>query len=264
MPLKSNAEVQWAIVTSEQAYIYADQDRTSPIGYVSKGKKFKVGSIPRNNGTMLPLIVSGRVAYIKIVDIATSYDKFLLELPSDRYVRIQKPQMYEKDVTFYMHTFSSNLETGQYDANVADEKGANFFGMTIQGLVALEVDWFLGTSFTIEKTEVETQSLSNIYINLDSLYKFTNRYRYYVGTMFTVGFSPNSRLTVDNAFKLSGQSFQFLTGFQFGYLLDKTSFKLDLGYRFQAFSNYDVPDTLEEFRPVISGPHIGFGVAINY
>jgi hypothetical protein len=40
------------------------------------------------------------------------------------------------------------------------------------------------------------------------MYKFLNHYRYYLGSTFLLGFSPNTRLVVDDAFKLSGQSVQ--------------------------------------------------------
>ncbi len=262
--LKAFAEAQWAIVTSAKAIVYADATQTSPIGYVSKGKKFKVGTVARNDGHMLPLIVSGRIAYVRVEDIAVAHDKVLLQLPTDRYLEKQRYDFYQKDITLFLHGFSSNLESGRYDSNVADSEGGTFLGTTVQGLVMVEPHWHVGTSFTYERTSEETQSLSAIYINLDSVYKFYDRYKYYIGHFVFLGFSPNSRLEVESKFKLSGQSYQLGTAVEFGYLIDRVSLKLDLGYKFQAFSNYNVPDGFEEFKPVVHGPHIAFGVAVNY
>lgn len=60
---------QDAIIRSRQAIIYSDLEKTSPIGYVKRGRKVKVGEIPRAKGTVLPIVVSGRICYIKITDL---------------------------------------------------------------------------------------------------------------------------------------------------------------------------------------------------
>ena len=66
---KSAFAVQDAIVRAKKAIIYTDKERTSPIGFIKRGRKIKVGEIPRAKGTVLPVVVSGRVCYIKIVDL---------------------------------------------------------------------------------------------------------------------------------------------------------------------------------------------------
>jgi hypothetical protein len=60
---------QWAIVTKPKAIIYAHPDLTAPLGYIISGKKIRVGDKPRNLGTVLPVVISGRVAWIKIQDL---------------------------------------------------------------------------------------------------------------------------------------------------------------------------------------------------
>ena len=63
---------QYAHVKAEKAIIYADQELTSPLGFAARGKKIRVGEIPRKYGTILPVLVSGKVAWIKIEDIQFS------------------------------------------------------------------------------------------------------------------------------------------------------------------------------------------------
>ncbi|MBL7665707.1 MAG: hypothetical protein JNM93_11290 [Bacteriovoracaceae bacterium] len=258
------ADPQWAIVITDKAIIYADPERTSPIGYIAKGKKFKVGQVPRNEGTMLPLVVSGRITYINIKDVYLAHDQAFLELPADRYKKVQRYEEFEKDITIFLSGYTSNLPSGAYDTNVDDANSASFFGLTIQGMTLLEPRWYLGTSFSYERSEVETQTLTNLYINVDFMYKFLNNYRYYLGSTFLLGFSPNTRLVVDDAFKLSGQSVQVGAGLEFGYLFERFEFKLITGYKFQAYTNFDIPSTLEEFRPAVHGLFAGVGLAYNY
>lgn len=62
----------WAVVISDKAIIYADAQMSASIGYLSKGRKIRVGEKPKNNGRVLPLIIQKKVAYIKISDIERS------------------------------------------------------------------------------------------------------------------------------------------------------------------------------------------------
>ena len=60
MPLLINFALaaQYAHVKTEKAVIYADQELTSPLGYAIRGKKVRVGEVPRKYGTILPILVS--------------------------------------------------------------------------------------------------------------------------------------------------------------------------------------------------------------
>ena len=63
--------IQDALVIAEQAVIYADEQMSAPVGFVRKGKKIKVGDIPRNRAQVYPIIVSGKIAYIRVIDVNT-------------------------------------------------------------------------------------------------------------------------------------------------------------------------------------------------
>ncbi len=61
----------WAVVTSERAIIYSDVEMTSKLGYVRKGKKVRVGTVAKNQGQVVPIVVNKRIAYIQLKDLRT-------------------------------------------------------------------------------------------------------------------------------------------------------------------------------------------------
>ena len=72
-----------ATISSQYAIIYADLNLSSPIGKISKGQKIKVGTIARRNNSVVPIAISGKIAWIRISDILFDdeinlgrYDKF--------------------------------------------------------------------------------------------------------------------------------------------------------------------------------------------
>jgi hypothetical protein len=60
---------QIAFIKESRALIYADPEMKIPLGYLSKGKKIQVGEVKRNNGQVFPLVVSGKIVFIKVGDV---------------------------------------------------------------------------------------------------------------------------------------------------------------------------------------------------
>ncbi|MFZ4713602.1 MAG: hypothetical protein ACOYL6_07820 [Bacteriovoracaceae bacterium] len=60
---------QRAVVKSEHAIIYAEIQRVTEVGYVSKGKTIKVGEVARGPYRMFPILVSGKICYIQESDL---------------------------------------------------------------------------------------------------------------------------------------------------------------------------------------------------
>ncbi|TDJ07192.1 MAG: hypothetical protein E2O68_03935 [Deltaproteobacteria bacterium] len=70
---------QTAYVKTARAVIYSDKELSSPIGYVRMGRKLRVGDVKRQQGSVLPVIISGRIAYIEIKNLALPESKSLEE-----------------------------------------------------------------------------------------------------------------------------------------------------------------------------------------
>lgn len=63
-----------AVVTSEKAVIWADAQRSAPLGYARRGKVLRVGDKERSKGQVTTVIVSGKLAYISTEDVAFEGD----------------------------------------------------------------------------------------------------------------------------------------------------------------------------------------------
>ncbi len=70
---------RYAISKSRQTIVYADVELTAPIGFIRSGRKLKVGDNSLKKGTIVPLVVSGKIAYIKADDITFTLSGSKLE-----------------------------------------------------------------------------------------------------------------------------------------------------------------------------------------
>lgn len=108
-----------ATVTKERAIIWADAQRSAPIGYARQGKVLRVGEKEREKGQVLPVIVSGRIGYISVDDIVIDEDR-KADTDEDRQLtRFQKAtkQRYRDyamgSLVFYSATESANTAAGR-------------------------------------------------------------------------------------------------------------------------------------------------------
>lgn len=76
---------RWAVVKNTKAIVYSDVKMSSEIGYISKGKKVRVGDVPKNNERVLPILLKNRVGYIRIRDLSLGNDMEKLRGVTDRY-----------------------------------------------------------------------------------------------------------------------------------------------------------------------------------
>lgn len=65
---------QNAVIRAEKAFVYSDLEMSTIIGFIPQGRQIRVGSNPRNQNSILPIVVSGKVGYIKISDILLESD----------------------------------------------------------------------------------------------------------------------------------------------------------------------------------------------
>lgn len=67
--VSSAQAAQYAIIKNNKAVVYAEKELLTPLGYVGVGKLIKVGEVLRNHGRALPVVVSGRIGWIKVEDL---------------------------------------------------------------------------------------------------------------------------------------------------------------------------------------------------
>lgn len=142
IPALSHA-AQLGIVMTEKAYIYADPDRTSPIGFVRRGKKLKLSSIAKNKGSVYATVVSGKVAYIAVSDVNTEIE----DLESERLVaeRFQKVATKKTTSSYSLGAFqySSIISQKNSSGPTKDKDTVNWVGAGIKGEIILAPRWDL-------------------------------------------------------------------------------------------------------------------------
>jgi hypothetical protein len=137
-----------AVVISEKAIIWADAQRSAPLGYARRGKVLRVGDKERSKGQVITVIVSGKLAYISSEDVALDDDVKAKEVDREttRFKEATKA-LFSKTVHFSAAQFTA-LESKDTKADRPGDTW-NFQGGQLKG-VAQKADSLIGVAFLFD------------------------------------------------------------------------------------------------------------------
>lgn len=135
---------QEAMVIVNRAVIFSDKKMSSPIGFVSKGKRVKVGEIPRNFAQVYPIVVSGKIAYIKVLDVSTELESTESNrLVAERFLKTTKKKYHTKYSVNYF-SFHSQVSIEHENDDILDRDALTWNGVTLKGELVVSPRWDAG------------------------------------------------------------------------------------------------------------------------
>ncbi len=138
---------QDGVVTSKKAIVYSDLEMTSPVGFVKKGQIIKVGEIARNKGQVYPIIISGKIAYIKVTDISVQRESMdSKKLVAERFKENTKDTEDSKYSLSYLD-YSTQMKLPKDNGNLQDKDSLTFTGVSVKGEKTIKHHWDMQVLF---------------------------------------------------------------------------------------------------------------------
>jgi hypothetical protein len=124
---------QEAVIIADSAIVYADKQMSAPVGYIAKGKKVRIGVVPRNRAQVYPIVVSGKIAYIRSLDVSPISDSDTPQrLMTERFSKqTQKKLVGSYSLSYFSYMSQVSLENE--NADLKDGGALNWNGLTLQG-----------------------------------------------------------------------------------------------------------------------------------
>lgn len=124
---------QFAVIKSDKAIIYSSTDLDTPIGYTTRGKIIRVGSVPKKRGTIIPILLKGQIGYIKIKNIELGISKDIAKKIKNSNSEILN--LGPKTNNFLRFTVEKS-SPGESWKNISDKLGDSSSNMTTYGVFA--------------------------------------------------------------------------------------------------------------------------------
>ncbi len=126
---------QDAIVITDKAMVYADKTMTSPVGYVTRGKRVTIGEVARNKSQLYPIVVSGKIAYIRATDVNTEIDGIdSNNLVAERFLRLAEKKS-DNHYALSLYTYPTQVTLGNSVGNLENNDPFVFNGLQLKGAV---------------------------------------------------------------------------------------------------------------------------------
>lgn len=163
--------IRTAVVNTEKTIVYSDMTLDSPIGYIRGGKTLKVGKKARMKGTIVPIIVSGRVAYVQTKDLRFVEDDDQIYSPKitehnidNEQFKVLDPLSDNNHIVFQLGQFSmgNNWDTISEEAGDRSSSALTSYNIMLEHRSPIKSIGFGvgGTYYAASQENVQIQALS--------------------------------------------------------------------------------------------------------
>lgn len=256
---------QFALVKEERAIVYADIHMTSPVGYLSKGKKILVSDKSKNKGQVYALIVSGRVAYISSADVSTEIESVgTSDLSAERY----KLQTFKKRHTSYSllgHIFPSKINFDKSNGGIAPGDMLTWTGISMKGSTETKSEYDLDFIFNYMIASGSKEKFRAVELGLGLSWKIlkSNKtdFKFYTHGLII----PFTSYEVEDQFRKNAFGFGAGAGINASQLLTKNlGIEIFAGVYANKFSTFNSPAPYNQLAPWLIGPRLGAGLNYHY
>jgi len=256
---------QDAMVTADRAVIYSDREMSSPVGYVKRGKKLVIGEIPRNKAQVYPIVVSGKVGYIRVIDVTTEKESMdSTRLVAERFQKNTDKTYKSKFVASYF-AFSSQVSLNKENADIVNKDSLLWHGLSLKGevLVIQSFDFQIISNFlTMTKSE---ESFKAVEFGLGAAYRLIDKRRFLARIDAQALGVPFSTYSVSDDFRIKSYGYSVGTGLNLTFMFDSHwGAEAYGGVYYMKLLSFDTPEPFGDISPSFVGNRFGLGLNYTY
>jgi hypothetical protein len=248
----------------EKAFIYADELMSSPVGYVSRGKKVRIGERTRNHDQVYPIVVSGKVAFIKASDINKAVivgenKNFLTE----RFQNSTKEERIETTFALSFNQYQSVISLDAANGEMEDQGSVSWRGFSLRGSGLIKEAWEFQVLTNYYLGGVGEEELRILETGAGVGYRFINFKNFYTKVEAQFLYIPWASYSLGEDFRVNGSGYS--TGLNLGLGLRFGShFGVEAygGAYYTKLGGFAVPPPYSPLEAIFVGTRMGVG--LNY
>ena len=258
---------EWAVIVAPKAIIYADIEMKASIGFIKKGKRVRVGEKARNSGKVVAIIVSKRIAYIRVIDIETSSKKSLVEGRSSRAIKKREATDQKNLIGIGL---TSALTTVSFSESPTTDKQYNLFlygvAMRIHQVGKSSNYGFRGTLGYKAGTR-EKESFQILNFDLDAYYKLYSSKFLDLNISAGLVLAPFAEYKLGSDFALNGYGGGVQADLEAVLKFEKYALHFSGFYQYQQLLGFKLPDNElfpDSFSPSLASLGVSSFISFYY
>lgn len=256
---------QPAVVIVEKAVIYSDQQMSSAVGFVRKGKRINVGLIARNHAQVYPILVSGKVAYIRVLDVSTETQEVgSKDLIAERFKQSTRNQ-FKTTLSASVLNYSSQLQLKKPTGKVKDKAAVNWTGVSLHGGSQLTTKWDLDVYINYLSAKVQTEEFNAVELGFGTSYRLVDLNRFSLKWQGQLLLIPFTSYALGERFRVNGFGYGAGSGLNLSYRFGR-HFGIEGfgGFYYTKLTGFKPPKPYKEIDPSFVGTRAGVGLTYQF
>jgi hypothetical protein len=254
---------QSAIVMVDRAVIYADEQMSAPVGFVRKGKKIQVGEISRNRAQVYPVIVSGKIAYIRVLDVSTEKESVDSKvLVAERFQQSTVDE-HKSNYSVSLFNYATQINLDIENDELKNKDPVNWVGISIRGGAQMSPKWDLDMMLNFMNAKAEQEVFRAVEFGLGAAARIYDKKRFKLRVLMQLLAVPFSTYSLADEFRVNGYGYSTGAGLSMTYRLGK-NFGVEGygGFYYTKLSGFSSSGTYSSIAPSFMGTRLGLG--LNY
>jgi hypothetical protein len=257
-----------AVVVSEKAVIWADVARTTPLGYAARGKILRVGEVQRDKNQVLPVMISGKVAYISVEDISfsgTDHKRSMESAAESRFVKNidVKPELSRRFSLGATQAFTTNNDSYLFDSA---ERINDFVGFQLRGDLARPEDRIrFGFIGEVRQATTSNATLRTVSFGLGASWVYLNTAKLKTRLETFLYVIPYANLKEGSLFTLNGYGGGALAQAGLDLIISREwGVEINAGLEAQKLVGFRIPAPFKSYAPTFLGTRVGASLVRHF
>lgn len=266
---------QDAIVIVDRAVIYADKSMSAPVGFVPKGKRVTVGEIARNKSQVYPIVVSGKVAYIRTIDVNTEIEDLASNrLVSERFLTASKKKV-QGLYTTSVFTYPTQITMDAKVYQLKNQDAFTFNGFQIAGSAKTSAFFDFGMVLAYAEGKQGIESFRMIELGPQFSFRLIPGNRFILRWENQILGIPMSTYSLGDKARVNGYGFSAGSGLNANIIFgDHWGMEVYGGLQYTKLTGFGLPDPRNatsttkypdiKFNPSFIGTRLGIGMVYQF
>lgn len=256
---------QKAVVVAEKAVIYSDAKMSSALGFVKRGKKISVGDATRNKGKVYPIIVSGKIAFIRALDISTERESVKSHrLSRERFLKSKEVELPLRLTASYFR-FGSQIMIERDNGGIEDKDAIAWNGVSLKGEYGLKRPWGMEFIMNFMATSPANEMFRALELGIGVTYLIFEEEKWQFRLEGQFLGIPYSSYAYEDEFRVNGYGFTMGSGLNVLYKKsERWSIEGQLGLFYTQLRSFEVPKPYQSISPSFFGTRLSLGANYSF
>ncbi len=261
----SEASQQVTVIASK-ANIYSDVQMSSSIGFVTKGKVLTVGEVPRNKAQVYPIIVSGKIAYIRVIDVKTEEDDDSgMTVVTKRFKKQTISKRPQSRVGMSYFNYATVVGLGDRNGELKDQDSLMWQGLNLRADVLMKSGVDIFVLGNLMETSFEEEVFRVFELGAGIGYRLLD-FRYVkLRTDAQLLAIPFATYALADEFRVRSYGYSTGVNLHLAILLGKHwGLEGYSGFYYTGLMGFNSPDPYQDVAPSFYGVRLGGGLNYNF